>query len=79
MGIATQSTLGRRQARSLSKVNVRPEAHSVAMTLVKRGNLWHEATPTKCPEGHVLGSGRVLIGWNGSKRTYWCLTCSPVN
>lgn len=47
------------------------------MALVKRGQLWFEIIPTHCPAGHEVRPDRVLIGWDGTKRTYWCVACKP--
>lgn len=41
-------------------------------------------SPLSCPEGHLLGAGRVLVGWypcqcpgarNGGHRTWTCRAC----
>jgi hypothetical protein len=36
-----------------------------------------EIPPTHCPNGHRIGAGRVLVGWDPitRERTYTCREC----
>lgn len=48
--------------------------------------LWTEDAPTRCPNGHPLGPGRVLVGWQApthgtleqGSRTHECRECGAV-
>lgn len=37
-----------------------------------------EVPPDHCPQGHVLGRGRITLGWNPitRTRTYTCRRCA---
>lgn len=47
---------------------------------------WTEDAPTHCPNGHELGPGRVLVGWQAPRggtldagyRTHECRQCGTV-
>ncbi|MFB9906298.1 GNAT family N-acetyltransferase [Allokutzneria oryzae] len=41
------------------------------------GGGYAEVTPPRCPAGHVLGLGRVLLGqhYGARRRLYTCVTC----
>ncbi|WP_280393348.1 hypothetical protein [Nocardia wallacei] len=50
-----------------------------------RGGGWAEPRPQCCPNGHALGPGRVLVGWQacpaverGGHRTHACRECGVV-
>jgi len=50
------------------------------MTLIRTRTGWAESVPECCPNGHRIGPGTALVGWQAcdcgqGHRTHHCLTC----
>lgn len=41
--------------------------------LVQGPNGWEERYPTHCRSGHPLEPRRMIVGWDGTRRYFFCL------
>lgn len=52
------------------------------VTIRPHGDRWIEDAPRRCPNGHRLAAGTVLVGWDSLRvipaRTWTCRTCGKV-
>ncbi len=83
---------GRVQPRTDTLIPACPQCGGTALQAVldrRAGYLVHvEQAPARCANGHLLGPGRVMLGWHacdcppvraadtGGHRTWACRTCS---
>jgi len=59
------------------KCERRSTVNAVIPSEVRADGTVVEIPPKQCPNGHQLGAGRVLVGWDPMtrERTYTCREC----